>query len=153
MKHLLTIAMILLASAAAKAENYNYLIFQNADGTETALTSSRLKIIFSNGYLIATSGASEATLDLTSLSSMAFSDGNTTGITSAYSTGNAIKAGKGYITVSSNAESHVSVFGANGAVIAKGTVSAGGEETFGSNLAPGLYIVNVNGKSTKIIVK
>lgn len=154
MKYFLFLAAFLLTGVAAEADNYNYLMFQTTGGATTYLNATGTKIVFSNGQLVATSGTESATFNLSELSYMAFSatGGSTNSISNIRTGSYGIYAAGGSIVVSSNGPQNVSICNVSGAIVAKGTTS-GGTTTFGGNLAAGVYIVKVNGETSKIVVK
>lgn len=152
MKRYLLSAALLLTGMAAEADNYNYLMIQTTAGTSTYLTAVGTKIVFSDGNLVATSGTESATFSLSELSYMVFTSDEPTSISNVKADSYGVYADGGRIVITGSGSQNVSICSISGALIAKGTTS-GGTTTFGGNLAAGVYIVNVNGESSKIVVK
>lgn len=83
MKKTMILILLSLLTLGLQAEEYTYLVFTLSDGTKKAVTASNLTIAFSGDNLIATSGSETlATLPLTSLTQMEFSNDDVTGIES-----------------------------------------------------------------------
>ncbi len=84
MKKTILLAMLcIFSSLGTRAGDYNYLVFTH-NGSTTAVTASSLTITFSDGYLYAknSSGETLATILLTDLTKMEFSNDDPTGIES-----------------------------------------------------------------------
>lgn len=80
MKQIAFLIFLFIASAFhAYASDYNYLIFQQTDGTEQAFGVSGLKLTFENGNMLVQQNGVTSTFPLSQLSKMFFS-GDTTGI-------------------------------------------------------------------------
>lgn len=155
MKYFLFLAAFLLTGVAVEADNYNYLMFQTTGGATTYLNAAGTKIVFTNGQLVATSGTESATFNLSELSYMVFTtskDGSTNSISNIETASYGVHAADGSIVISGNGSQNVSICNVSGALVAKGMTS-GGTTTFGDNLAAGVYIVKVNGQTSKIVVK
>lgn len=145
------LAVALMASTAAGAANYGYLTFRQSDGTLQSLTALGLQMKFQDGNLVATQGTETLTLDAASLAAMFFSESATTGISSLQGTRSSVKATTGGISVTAAAGSRVLVSSVGGVLMANLTASSSG--TTEVQLPKGVYVVNVNGTTTKIIVK
>lgn len=130
-KGVFLLAMV-LAVSAAKADNYDYFVFKQSDGTETSLTSSDLRITFADGKLVATSSSGSFSVALSSLGSMYFSN-NSTSIAS--------------LSVDTNEEA--TIYDLKGVLVAKGQ----NNKELTSSLAPGIYIKKVGETTSKILVK
>lgn len=145
------LAVALMASTAAGAANYGYLTFRQSDGTLQSLTALGLQMKFQDGNLVATQGTETLTLDAASLAAMFFSESATTGISSLQGTRSSVKATTGGIAVTAAAGSRVLVSSVGGVLMANLTASDAG--TTEVQLPKGVYVVSVNGTTTKIIVK
>lgn len=145
------LAVALMASTAAGAANYGYLTFRQSDGTLQSLTALGLQMKFQDGNLVATQGTETLTLDAASLAAMFFSESATTGISSLQGTRSSVKATTGGIAVTAAAGSRVLVSSVGGVLMANLTASSSG--TTEVQLPKGVYVVSVNGTTTKIIVK
>lgn len=145
------LAVALMASTAAGAANYGYLTFRQSDGTLQSLTALGLQMKFQDGNLVATQGTETLTLDAASLAAMFFSESATTGISSLQGTRSSVKATTGGISVTAAAGSRVLVSSVGGVLMANLTASSSG--TTEVQLPKGVYVVSVNGTTTKIIVK
>ncbi|MDE6497355.1 MAG: hypothetical protein K2L21_01705 [Muribaculaceae bacterium] len=64
--------LLLLSAAGVKAQNIS-LVFRSADGTEQAIETSGLEMVFDGGLLRATSATMSLSLPLSDLRSMEFS--------------------------------------------------------------------------------
>jgi len=84
MKKSMFIAMVLSGTVAAQAADYQYLNIEKTDGTTQSLTALGLNITYSGTALTAKNGTEQATIALTDLKRMFFSntkaEGGTTGI-------------------------------------------------------------------------
>lgn len=75
MKRILLVVIIAMSTCALCADDYAYpyMIFTNADGSQSAMAVDHLEITFVDGKLVATNGAGQASLTLADLASMQFS--------------------------------------------------------------------------------
>lgn len=135
MRRLSFLLFVMLTCCSIHAANYDYLVFKQADGTETALSASKLKITFSNGNaVVTTSDGATTTLLLNGLNTMYFSDNGTTGVK----------------TITTNGEvERATVYSLTGVKIADSMdVNA-----LDVNLKPGVYLVKTNTRTFKIQIK
>ena len=116
----------------ARAADYNYLVFTLTDGSQTAVVATGITMSVSGTNLVVTSSAKEtlATLALSSLAKMEFSnDGSATGIS----------------TISANTlkldESTV-VYDLNGRQL-----------PYSTQLPKGVYILKTNGRTVKVQIR
>ena len=79
-KRLLTMSLLAALSGQLLADDYSYMVFTLSDGTTQRISVAGLSMSISGGNLTATSGTDVLTLPLTSLKTMAFANGATTGI-------------------------------------------------------------------------
>lgn len=123
---------MLLAVGSSRADNYDYFVFKQSDGTETSLASSDLRITFADGKLVATSSSGSYSVALSSLGSMYFSN-TTTAIES----------------ISTDTDEDAAIYDMRGVLVAKGKNNS----QLTSSLAPGFYIKKVGETTSKILVK
>lgn len=131
MKRTLLIAMCVIGSAAARAYDYPYLVFQTADGTATSVDVSDLTISVNGTELVVTNSSGTQTFTLSDLSKMYFSE--TSGIADISSDKNAM------IEVYSLSGNRIGTF--DDLVIAR------------KQLEKGIYIVKTNGQTSKISIQ
>lgn len=135
MRRLSFLLLVMLICCTIHAANYDYLVFKQADGTETALSASKLKITFSNGNAVVTaSDGVLTTLLLKDLNAMYFSDNGATGIKTATTNGEVERA---------------SVYSLTGVKMAEGV----DVNTLEVSLKPGVYLVKTNTRTFKIQIK
>lgn len=146
--------ILLLASAwcaMAGATDYKYLVVSSLNGTQLNLPSTNVKITFANGMMTCTSPEGSLQLDQAMLSEMYFSNTEassiaTTGITAG------VSFNDGMIVVNAKPGAKVTV--ANVAGMARSlTVGSGGSLKAVPVAAHGINIVNVNGKTFKILAR
>ena len=132
-KWLLLLATCFITTLA-KADNYPYFTFATTDGTLYSMSSEQLIITFSDGALVANNGTEKYKLSLTSLSDMYFSTSNISGIESISS-----------LTLDGAKQ----IYSLSGIYLGKYE----NLQDFISQAQTGVYIVKVNGKSYKVVVK
>jgi hypothetical protein len=82
-KTMLMTLLCIFSSLTMQAGDYQYLVFTLSNGTTQAVTATDLSIAFTGDNLVATSGNETlATLPLSTLTSMEFSNDDTSGIES-----------------------------------------------------------------------
>ncbi len=133
-KELLFIIGTCMSGPVAHADSYPYLTFQKSDGTTVSMESASLVMTFSDGKLIASNGTDSQELTVADLSKMYFSESGATGIQD--------------VDVS-DADGEVEVFSLQGVSYGKFSTV----QSFRNTAEPGVYIVKVNGKSQKIMVR
>lgn len=153
MKRGVFFAAILATGLTAHATDYGTFTFLQSDNTATSLTANGLKMVFADGNLVVTQGSQTVTFSLATLSSMYFSNAGSTSIAALRTGETAIRTAGGTVRVCSPVTAQVALFRLDGMKVAEKTVPANSEETLGSSLSEGLYIVSVNGVKTKIFVR
>ncbi len=133
-KELLFIIGTCMSGPVAHADSYPFLTFQKSDGTTVSMESASLVMTFSDGKLIASNGTDSQELTVADLSKMYFSESGATGIQD--------------VDVS-DADGEVEVFSLQGVSYGKFSTV----QSFLNTAEPGVYIVKVNGKSQKIMVR
>ena len=74
MKKILMIMVALLVGVAIHAQGFSYLRFNTGAGSEQCVSTDGLKIVFDNGNLVATSNSGNATIALSAMNFMYFSN-------------------------------------------------------------------------------
>ena len=126
--------MILCSTMAAQAIDYQYLNIEKTDGTAQSLTAVGLDITYKDGNLVATNGSETATIALTDISRMFFT--NTKDAT----------AIADITTIADDGDA--TVFDLAGRRVAEGRLQA-----VKAQLRKGVYIVKLNSKTLKVQVK
>ena len=121
----------------AQADNFTYLTIEKTDGTAQSLTAVGLNLSYSGGNLIATNGTESATIALTEVSRMYFS--------------NEQAATTGISTVNTNTPQPTPNTLPDGIYNLQGHRVA--ELSQRSTLRKGIYIIVENAQSKKIQVK
>lgn len=127
--------MALLGTLAAQAADYQYLTIEKKDGTALSMTAVGLNITYANGKMTATNGTETATLALTELSRMFFSN---------------TKDATAIATIEDlQPETAATVYDLSGRLVASEVMPS----AHSSLLRKGVYIVRQNTKTVKIQVK
>ena len=127
--------MALLGTLAAQAADYQYLTIEKKDGTALSMTAIGLNITYVNGKMTATNGTETATLALTELSRMFFSN---------------TKDATAIATIEDlQPETAATVYDLSGRLVASEVMPS----ALSSQLRKGVYIVKQNTKTVKIQVK
>lgn len=131
MKKILLLTAFAILSVGAEAAQYDYLTFQQTDGTMTSVASVGTTITFGDGNAKITNGENTTTLSLSSLDKMYFA------VTS------------GVIDVNAPTEGQIVAYDLTGKEV--GTFR--NMDELRSKLTKGVYIIKVNGKTKKIAIK
>ena len=123
--------MCVIGSAAAKAYDFPYLVFQQADGTATSVAIDDLTIAVSGTQLVVTSSSGTQTFALSDLSKMYFSQ--TAGIAD----------------IAADKAQTLEVYNLSGQKL--GTFESLGHAR--QQLEKGIYLVKANGKTSKISIQ
>ena len=137
MKRVVFTTMMMAGMLTAQADNFTYLTIEKTDGTAQSLTAVGLNLSYSGGNLIATNGTESATIALTEVSRMYFS--------------NEQAATTGISTVNTNTQQPTSNILPDGIYNLQGHRVA--ELSQRSTLRKGIYIIVENAQSKKIQVK
>ena len=137
MKRVVFTTMMMAGMLAAQADNFTYLTIEKTDGTAQSLTAVGLNLSYSGGNLIATNGTESATIALTEVSRMYFS--------------NEQAATTGISTVNTNTQQPTPNTLPDGIYNLQGHRVA--ELSQRSTLRKGIYIIVENAQSKKIQVK
>ncbi len=74
MKKILIMMVTLLIGVGIHAQGFSYLRFNSGTGSEQCVSTDGLKIVFNNGKLVATSNDGNATIALSAMNFMYFSN-------------------------------------------------------------------------------
>lgn len=74
MKKILLLMAALLVSVGIQAQDFSYLRFNSGTGSEQCVSTDGLRIVFNNGNLVATSNDGNATIALSTMNFMYFSN-------------------------------------------------------------------------------
>ena len=155
MKKIFLLLLLPLFSMMAVAdEAINSLVVWAKDGTKVAYAlADKPKVTFTGTDLVITSNGIEVNYALENMVRFTYEDFSQTGITNLKNGEISFKLnGEALLFPSLKANSTVSVYSANGTLVFKKTVSKDGEYSFPiSNLKAGVYMVNVNGLTYKIV--
>lgn len=133
MRRFLFMLSIMTASATyVLADDYNYFSFESTDGSVQTFTAHGLEISFSDGNAVVTNGSEQATIPLSTLVRMAFTnDSGTTAIQS----------------LSTQGDSRYDVWTVSGVYVGQFD-----SRTALGQLSHGVYVVRNNGKTQKMIL-
>lgn len=141
MKRLFSLALLAVsATCGAYAQSYDYLTFQQTDGTEKALPAVGTKITFADGQLVATNGTETLTYSVADVQKMFFAAA-ASGIASA-EVGSSISATivDGQLKVNAPTGTAVALYNAEGRRISTS-----------ARLDKGLYVVRVGNETLKLL--
>ena len=157
MKKIFLLLLLPLFSMMAVAdEAINSLVVWAKDGTKVAYAlADKPKVTFTGTDLVITSNGIEVNYALENMVRFTYEDFSQTGITNLKNGEISFKLnGEALLFTSLKANSTVSLYSANGTLVFKQIVRKDGEYSFPiSNLKTGVYIVNVNGLTYKIMKK
>lgn len=143
MKHILLTCLGLLFGLGLQAQSYDYLTLRTLNGDETSLGIDNLRITFADGKLNADNGRESASVPLADMSCMFFSlqptgIGSQAGLTDASLQ---VRIVGGRLITNAPAGSSIRVYGVDGRQVST------------ARLAAGTYIVNINGRTFKLLAK
>ncbi|MBQ3630445.1 MAG: hypothetical protein II949_04335 [Prevotella sp.] len=147
---LVLVAQVIVMTATWAQGNYNFLTLRQTDNTLQSIPTEGLVITFGSGQLTATSGNTKATVALSSLDTMYFSENDANGIADQEAPQVAFRVNERLLQVSAPAGAKVLIVNAGGMLIDHYTA---GNDSHGTALRPGIYIVRVNDRSSKIYIK
>ena len=155
MKKLFLLMLLPLYGMVAVAdETINSLVVWAKDGTKVAYAlADKPKVTFTETEMVITSNGIEVNYALENMVRFTYENSSITGITDLKNVETFFKLnGEALLFPSLKANSTMSVYSANGTLIFKQTVRKDGEYSFPiSNLNTGVYMVNVNGITYKIL--
>lgn len=142
MKRIYLSLMLLLGVTTASAQNYDYLILQENSGNATGLKIDGLKLTFDKGNLVAQNAEGTKTIALADMQKMYFSSNPTSvGSVTNSDVKDLVTVENGTLKVNAPADAKVTVYSVDGRQVKPG------------KLTTGTYVVRVNNKSVKVLVK
>lgn len=153
MKRLFILMAVLSAVCVqAGAQSLDYITFRSADGTERSVSIDGLRITFADGQLSATNNEESFSTPLSALSTMFFAEAPTA--IRAVATADAhLSYSNGQLSVSAPQGEIVSVYGADGRLVLQHVKHADGEERIPLSVLRGVYVIKMNGETTKLMVR
>lgn len=154
-KLLLVLSLCFYLSGIAD-EPKTQLIVWAKDGTQVAYAlAENPKVTFTETDLVITANGVEVNYSLQNMVRFTYSNNTSTAITNLETDESTLKLnGESLLFPALKANSTVSVFSLNGTLVFKKTVHQSGEYSFPlSNMNAGIYIINVNDLTYKIIKK
>ena len=155
MKRRILLSLLLCFSLIAKAEEIpSNLVVWAKDGTKVAYAlAEKPKITFTETDLIITATGVEVRYALGNMARFTYESNDETSIVNLQSDESPLKlSGESLLFPALKVNSTVSIFTPNGTLVFKKTVRQDGEYAFPlSNLNAGVYMVNVNGLTYKIV--
>lgn len=155
MKSKLLLSLLFCFCIIAKAENNpTNLVVWAKDGTKVAYALlEKPKVTFTETELIITSNGVEVNYALENMARFTYEDNTATAITNLQTDESSFKLdGESLLFPALKANSTVSVYSLNGALVFKKVIRKNGEYAFPlSNMKAGVYMVNVNGLTYKIV--
>lgn len=157
MKSKLLLSLLLAFSIVTKAENNpTSIVVWAKDGTKVAYAlAEKPKVTFTETDLVITAKEVEVSYLLENMARFTYEEGQPAAITNLQTDELTFKLdGVSLLFPALKANSIVSVYSLNGTLVFKKTVRQHGEYAFPlSDLNEGIYIVNVNGLTYKIVKK
>ncbi|MBQ9645041.1 MAG: hypothetical protein IJV24_01625 [Prevotella sp.] len=150
MKKFLMIGGLLATVIQVAAYDYGYLIVKQQNGMETSIPTTGLVMTFADGQLSAKAGGLTTQFELSQLASMRFSQEEVDGIDNALASAYTLRVSDRLLQVQAPAGTRVLVSSVSGMLIDRYTAGA---EPINTPLRPGVYVVRVNDKCTKIHVR
>lgn len=150
MKHLLLITLVLLFTGSMQSKSYMGVSVTLTDGAETVIPfSGQPKVTITDGKLIIMTETATAEFDRSTVARFSFVS-ETTGVDEAMLGNNTIVKDGGSLCFNNLADgSVVKIYTADGQLVKN--ISASGSFTLNlDGFSAGVYIVSVNGVSTKI---
>lgn len=155
MKQKLLLVLLSCFSLSAMAdEPKTQLVVWAKDGTQVAYAlAEKPKVTFTETDLVITANGVEVNYTLENMARFTYEDNILTAITNLQTDESTFKLdGESLLFPTLKANSTVSVYSLNGTLVFKKTVRQNGEYAFPlSNLESGVYMVNVNGLTYKIV--
>lgn len=155
MKTKLLIALLSCFSLIAKAEDYSKsLVIWAKDGTKVAYSlAEKPKITFTDTDLVITTNGIEVNYMLEKMARFTYESNNESAIINLQTEDTPFKlTGEALLFPALKANNTVSVYYLNGSLVFKKTVRQNGEYALPlSKLSTGVYMVNVNGLTYKIV--
>ena len=151
---LLLVLLSCFCLSAMADEPKTQLVVWAKDGTQVAYAlAEKPKVTFTETDLVITANGIEVNYTLENMARFTYKDNEAVGITNLQTDESNFKLnGESLLFPALKANSTVSVYSLNGTLVFKKTVRQNGEYAFPlSNLNAGVYMVNVNGLTYKIV--
>ena len=151
---LLLVLLSCFCLSAMADEPKTQLVVWAKDGTQVAYAlAEKPKVTFTETDLVITANGVEVNYTLENMARFTYEDNSATGITNLQTDESSFKLnGESLLFPALKANSTVSLYTLNGTLVFKKTVRQNGEYAFPlSNLNAGVYMVNVNGLTYKIV--
>ncbi|MCR5312598.1 MAG: hypothetical protein K6E54_02920 [Bacteroidaceae bacterium] len=132
MKRIIFTLLCIMTWSLASAYDYPYMVFKTSDGTLTSVAVTSLEITISGTKLVVKNASGTTSFSLSDLSKMYFS-----------TEANSIEE------IESHEENEVEIFSVTGVSYGKYVNVVAAKE----RLPKGVYVVNSNGKTSKILVR
>ncbi len=152
MKKIFLVAFVALISTVAYAQTFASFSFEKTDGTVTSLPAVGTKITFPTTALSAVNAAHNATVQLTSLGYMYFSQEASTAVDDVLNAQVQLLSTNHTIQLTAPAGMRVNVLNVAGQQIAT-QITTGSQQNIATQLPQGMYIVQVGSQTFKTIVK
>jgi len=149
MKKILLLFSVLALGVNASAQDYNYLTWKKTSGAEKSLKLDGLKIAFDATSMFSENSVEKDTVALGELQMLFFSV-EPTGVQRVEREGLLIEGGERLLSVTAAAGSNVSVYDATGALVGKYRADG---STRSLTVGRGVFLVNCNGETQKVLVK
>lgn len=142
MKRIYLSLMLLLGVTTASAQSYDYLILKENNGNVTGLKIDGLKLTFNEGNIVAQNAEGTKTIALADMQKMYFGgDPTSVGTVTNGDVKDLVTVENGSLKVNAPADAKVAVYSIDGRQVKQG------------KLTKGTYVVRVNNKSVKVLVK
>ena len=152
---ILFLLLPLLSMMVMANEPITQLVIWAKDGTKVAYAlAEKPKLTFTESELVVKTDNIEVTYDLEQMLRFTYESGSVTGMTDLRTESTFSIQNEALVFPALSANSTVSVYSLNGSLVFKKTIRTAGEYAFPlSGLNTGVYLVNVNGITYKILKK
>ena len=147
--------MLVAATVTTWADTFPYITLERADGTGVSLTAVGLEFTFSGGKVIATNSATgqSQTLSLADLAKMYFAVADISTSVDETPSNVHVSLLNRCVFVSGAEGAEVIIANMAGVVVAEAVIDSNATTPVGEPLARGIYIIKVNDKTKKVIVR
>lgn len=139
-----------LPAFAAQAQDYGYLTFRTANGTEQGIAAAELKIIFADGKMLATAGTETLNIALSDLAAMYFAPERTgidkVGAGDAAALDWHLDEGSLHAAAADD-DTMIRLYDASGKAVASG------RGALSAKLAKGIYVMKAAGQTIKVLAR
>lgn len=135
---------------AAQAQDYGYLTFRTANGTEQGIAAAGLKITFADGKMLATAGTETLNIALSDLAAMYFAPERTgidkVGAGDAAALDWHLDEGSLHAAAADD-DTMIRLYDASGKAVASG------RGALSAKLAKGIYVMKAAGQTIKVLAR